>query len=348
MDKKISTSNTKAQIIAAYNELLKKTENKSQDNPKEVQQRKEAINIVESAQKNSEEGIVKDITKIRASFIESLDIIEGKLIAEHKKFAEIQSAINIEKKHLEDLYGISTNADSFAAILLAQNESREKFEVEMKETKEAFENEMNATKEAFDNKMSETKVNWGKEKSEKETLLKEAKEQNQKARKREEEEYTYNLQQKRKKETDTYELKKQQLESTLKEKRLAFEKEFAEREKEILKNEKEFAGLKKASEQFPKELEKAIEKATTEQKDKLATEFNYAKDLTAKEAEGIINLKNLQIETLENKIKEMETQLKASSQKADISEKSVKEIALKAIESSTKVQVVEKEKILKE
>ena len=337
MEKKISTTNTKAQIIEAYNELLKKKEEKSQDNPKEVQQRKEAANTVESAQKNSEDEIVKDITKIRTSFIGSLDIIEDNLTAEHKKLAEIQEAINIEKKHLEELYGISTNADSFAAILLAQNESREKFEEERKATKEAFENEM-----------SETKVNWGKEKSEKETLLKEEKEQNQKAKKREEEEYTYNLQQKRKKETDGYELNKLQQEAELKEKKLILEKEFAEREKEILENEKEFAGMKKASEQFPKELEKAVKEAIVETEARLNTEYKYEKNLTTKEAEGTINLKDLQISTLETKIKEMESQLKSASQKADVSEKSVKDIALKAIESSVKVQVVEKEKFVKE
>jgi len=348
MDKKISTSNTKAQIMDAYNEVLKKLEEKSQDNPKEVQQRKEAINTVESAQKNSEEGIVKDINKIKTSFIESLGMVEGNLKEEHNKLADIQAAINIEKKHLEDLYGISTNADSFAAILLAQNERREKFEEEIKATKGAFENEIKEAKEAFDNKMSEAKVNWVKEKSEKETLLKEEREQTHKARKREEEEYNYSLQQKRNKETDIYELKKLQLESTLKEKRLAFEKEFAEREKELLENEKEFAMLKKEAEQFPKQLETAVKGAVVELKNQLSTEFKYEKDLLSKETEGIINLKDLQISTLGNKIKEMDAQLKTTNQKAEVSEKSAKEIAIKAIESSKKVQVIERDKFDKE
>jgi hypothetical protein len=337
MDKKISTSNTKAQIISAYNELLKKLETKSQDNPKEVQERKEATQTVESAQKNSEDGILKEITKIKTSFTESLDKIQENLIVEHKKLAEIQSAIKIEKKQLENLYGLSSNADSFAAILLAQKESRESFEEEMKEGKETFQNEM-----------AEAKAKWEKEKAENEAKLKEEKEQTIKTRKREEEEYNYVLQQKRKKETDAYELKKQDQEIALKEKKLVFEKEFAEREKTILEKEKEFSELKKASEQFPKELEKAINETKTQLEDKLTTEFDYEKNLIAKETEGTINLKDLQIETLQNKIKEMEAQLKATSQKAEISEKSVKDIALKAIESAGKIQMVEKEKMIRE
>ncbi len=337
MDKKISTTNTKAQILEAYDKLLKSLEEKSQDNPKEVQQRKEAAKIVESAQKNSEDGIVKEITKIKTSFTESLDKIQDNLTAEYKKLADIQNAIKIEKHHLEDLYGLSSNADSFAAILLAQKESREKFEDEMKKANEAFTNEMVVVN-----------AKWSKEKDEGEALIKEEKERIQKTRKREEEEYNYTLQQKRKKEADEYELKKMQLEIGLKEKKLAFEKEFAERGKAILDKEKEFAEIKNASEQFPKELEKAVREAIAELQTKLTLEFKYEKDLSEKETEGLINLKDLQIATLQNKIKEMESQLKSTSQKAEISEKSVKDIALKAIESSAKIQVVEKEKVVKE
>ncbi len=337
MDKKISTTNTKAQILEAYDKLLKNLEEKSQDNPKEVQQRKEAAKIVESAQKNSEDGIVKEITKIKTSFTESLDKIQDNLTAEYKKLADIQNAIKIEKHHLEDLYGLSSNADSFAAILLAQKESREKFEDEMKKANEAFTNEMVVVN-----------AKWSKEKDEGEALIKEEKERIQKTRKREEEEYNYTLQQKRKKEADEYELKKMQLEIGLKEKKLAFEKEFAERGKAILDKEKEFAEIKNASEQFPKELEKAVREAIAELQTKLTLEFKYEKDLSEKETEGLINLKDLQIATLQNKIKEMESQLKSTSQKAEISEKSVKDIALKAIESSAKIQVVEKEKVVKE
>ena len=53
---------------------------------------------------------------------------------------------------------------------------------------------------------------------------------------------------------------------------------------------------------------------------------------------------------MEKKISTTNTkaQIKLLSQKAETSEKSVKDIALKAIESSTKVQVVEKERITKE
>ncbi|MDY0077677.1 MAG: hypothetical protein RBR87_10410 [Bacteroidales bacterium] len=333
MNPKVSSTNTKAQILKAYEEVLKKLEEKSEAKPKEVQQRKEAILTVESAQKNTDEKIIADITAIKNSFVESLEKVQESLSNEYDKLAEIQAAIKIEKKNLEDLYGLSTNADSFAAILLAQKESQHRFDEEMK-----------SKKESLDAEIANTKLRWDKEKAEKEALDKEEKLLLEKTRTREEEEYNYNLQQKRKKETDEYQLIKSQQEAELREKRIAFEKEFAEREKSIVETETEYAALKKAAEQFPKELEKAIQNAQADLEKSLTTQFKYEKNLIAKETEGLIKLKDLQVSSLESKIKEMEERIKELGQKADTSEKSLKDIALKAIERSTKVHVVEKEK----
>lgn len=333
MTTKVSTSSTKAQILKAYDDVLNKLEEKVEAKPKEVQQRQEAVKTVESAQKNTEEKIVSHVTALKKSFVESLEKVQDSLEGEYSRLSEIQAAIMIEKKNLEELYGLSTNADSFAAILLAQKESKERFEEDMQEAKLAL-----------DNEIAETKTNWVKEKNEHETLEKDEKALNLKIKKREEEEYNYNLQQKRKKEKDEYELSKTQQEVELKEKKISFEKDFTEREKAIVERETEFAILKKASEQFPKELEKTVQEAKGDLESRLTLEFKYQKDLIAKETEGTINLKDLQVTTLENKIKEMENQIKLLGQKADTSEKSVKDIALRAIDSSTKVQIIEKEK----
>jgi len=333
MDKKVSTTNTKAQILEAYDELMKKLEEKSNDNPKEVQQRNEERKTVDSAQKNTDKSILKDISGLKASFLDSIEKVQENLLLEYKKLSTIQEAIGIEKKNLEDLYGLSSNTDSLAAILLAQKENKQKFDEEMKETRDAFVSEM-----------AELRSIWDKEKLERESQIKEDTELKKKLKKREEEEYDYALIQKRKKDTDEYNIKKLQQETELKEKKNTFEKDFAEREKDIKEKEKEYAELKKASEDFPKEIEKAVINARTELENKLDTSFKFDKELLAKETEGILNLKILQIKTLENKITEIEAQLKAAGQKVDVSEKSVKDIAMKAIDSSSKVQFIEKEK----
>lgn len=330
---KVNKNNTKAQILDAYENLLKQVEAKSNDNPKQVQQRKEEVNMVKTASENTENGILAQISKIKTEFIASLENIEDNLTAEREKLATIQKAIAIEEKHLEDLYGLKSNTDALAAILLAQKEQKERFEKEMK-----------AAKEQLDLEISETKANWLKEKKMHEDEQKAENESLKKSRQREEEEYTYTLQQKRKQEQDEYTLKKSRQETELKEQHAAFEKEFAEREKTIKESEKELSDLRKEVALFDEKLSKSIEKAQAETQEKLQTIQQYEKTLLEKETQGILNLKDHQIKTLENKIKEMEAQLKEAGIKVDNSEKTVKDIALKAIENSTKTQMVEREK----
>ncbi len=337
MNKTVSSTNTKAQILEAYESVLKKLEEKSTDNPKEVQQRKEAVKTVEAARGNTEENILKDVAQLKTRFVESLDKVQDSLMTEYKKLSDIQAAITMEKKNLDDLYAMKVNADSLAAILLSQKESKEKFEAEMK-----------TAREKFDLEIAETKARWEKEKKEVAEKMKEEQTQLQKTRKREEEEYLYNINLTRKKEADEYALKKSQLDAELKDKKVRFDKEFAEREKTIIENEKELAELRKLADNMPKEIEKQVQSAKSELEARLKTEFNYEKTLLAKENEGLVKLKELQISTLENKVKELEAQMNMLSQKAEISEKSVKDIAMKAIESSSRIHVMEKEKMTKE
>ena len=124
--KKISSSNTKAQILDAYDDLMKKIKEKTADDPKKEQKQKEEIKTVEKAQSSSTTNIMKDVSSIKNFFNEALDNIQTGLLREQDELTTIQEAIKIEKKNLEDLYGISTNTDSLAAIILAQKETKER------------------------------------------------------------------------------------------------------------------------------------------------------------------------------------------------------------------------------
>ncbi len=329
----VNKNNTKAQILEAYEKLLKQVEEKSNDNPKEVQQRKEEKNTVKEASKNTQESILAQISEIKAQFVNALEAVEDNLSVEQKRLSTIQNAIAIEEKYLEDLYGLKANADALAAIMLAQKEQKEQFEREMEETKALLNLEI-----------SETKANWEKEKKQEREARDAENKSFKRMREREEEEYTYTLQQKRKQEQDEYTLTKARQEAELKEQRVAFEKEFAEREKAIKESEKELNNLRDEVASFEQKLEKAIQETATATTNKLSTEYEYQKTLFEKEMQGTLNLKDHQIKTLEAKIKEMEAQLKEAASKVDNSEKTVKDIALKAIENSTKTHFLERDR----
>ncbi|PIE46274.1 MAG: hypothetical protein CSA44_00570 [Gammaproteobacteria bacterium] len=320
---KITINNTKAQILEAYEKLLKEVKKRSEDNLKEKQQRKENQRKVEEVAKATELDIVQQIDKTKGLFVEALDELATSLAEERGKLSKIQEAIKIEEKYLEDLYGIKSGADSLATILLVQKEKEEHFNKEMAKVRLAWEEE---------------KVTYREEQ-------KDIKEQVEKRRKREEEEYQYTTSQKRQQEKDAYLQQKTKQETELKEKRIAFEKEFSEREQLIKESEKELLSLREENEGFAERLKLAVAQAEKEAEERLQVVFKYEKELKEKEVQGQLLLKDQQIKSLESKIKEMEIQLKNADTKVDNSEKTVKDIALKAIENSVKTQFVEREKI---
>jgi len=343
MVKKVSPSSTKAQILEAYDELMQQLQEKVADNPKELKEREEKQNLVEKATAKNEPEISKNISSLKTNVTEVLDKIEENLLNEYKRLSEIQEAIKVEKKNLEDLYEISANADTLAAILLAQKEKNQQFKEEMLQKEKGLLDLLESKKVASEEEMAKIKAQWAAEKNEMQTGLKEEKERIAKERKREEEEFQYSLKLNRKKEQDIYEQKKANQERELAEKKASFEKEIVEREKVVLETEAELKTLRQKAEQFPKELEKVVKETEKQLTETLELQYKFEKELLAKETEGELNLSRQTVNTLESRIKEQENQIEQLLQKADSSEKTVKDIAIKALDSASKIQVLPKE-----
>ncbi len=355
MEQEVTVKNTKSEILKAYEELLAKVKAQKSDQPKQLQEVSRKMEVIDKASKNTTEGIISAISSLKLGLAKELDKLNEQLLAEYKKLEDIQTAINLEKKNLEELYEVSANADSLAAMLLAQKEKKAEFEAEMAQKKADLDEKLQSEKASFDEKMTLEKTQfetamkqqkelWKAEQDKWNAQQKELKEATEKQRKREEEEYLYNLKITRKKETDIYEEKKAKLEKEISEKKIAFDKEVAEREAKLIAAEAELKELRIKAENFPKELEKAItgtEKAVTE---KLKAHFDFEQKLIAKQTEGELKLKDQTIGTLQNRIKELEATTKELSQKAGNAEANVKDIAIKAIESSRKLHIFDKSK----
>ncbi len=355
MEIEISSRNTKNQILQAYEELMGKVKEQKSEEPKKLQEQAKKVAVIKKASANSTEGIIKEIGSLKLGVAKELDKLSEQLTAEYKNLEDIQQAITLEKQNLEELYQLTANADSLAAMLMAQKEKRAQFETEMAEAKSAFDEKMKSEKNAYDEKMTSEKEAfettmtgqkelWKAEVQKWANQQKELKETTEKQRKREEEEYAYSLKLVRKKETDLYEEKKAKLQKDLAEKKTAFEKEISEREEKVLAAETELKELRSKDANSPKELEKAIaatEKSITE---KLTVQFNFEKELTANKNDGEQKLKAQSIATLQSKIKDLEASLKEFSGKATTAEANVKDIAIKAIESSRKLHIIDKNK----
>ncbi len=338
----ITPKSTKNEILAAYEEMLKKVQEMKSDAPKQQQTEQKKEETIKKASALTTDSIINNLASLKVQISKELDALGEQLVAEQQKLETVQQAIGLENKNLEELYQISANTDSLVTILMAQKEKKEVFEREMNAKTEAFESSMAQQKELFETEIKTLKEQRNTEKTLWENQQKELKSETDKKRIREEEEYTYTLNLERKKEADAYLEKKLLLDKELKEKQATFEKEISEREQLVRDAETELRDLRVKVDKFPTELQKAI--AETEKKaiEKLTIQFDFEKQLTDKQNEGETKLKEQTIETLRQKLKEQEAFIKELSDKANLADKNVKDIAIKAIESSGKMQVYEK------
>ena len=342
MEQKISSKSTKNEILSAYEDMLKKVNETKIEEPKKIQEEKKNSEIIAEVSKHNGDSIMESIASLKISMGKELDKISDILVTKNLEFEQIQKAIQFEKNNLKDLYNISAEADSLAALIMAQNNKKETFEKEISDKQQAFDEQMKSQKDTLEHEISAKKEAWDLEKTKKEQEIKDFKTATEKERTRENEEYTYNLNLKRKKETDQYEEKKNLQEKELKEKKIAFEKEITEREQNIEKSENELKNLRLKVEGFPNELTNAIASAEKTLKEKLETQYHFDIEITAKQTEGELKLKEQTIESLKNKIKEQEQYIKELTERVGNADKSVKDIAVKAIESSAKLQFIEK------
>lgn len=328
MVKGLSEKSTKTEILEAYNSLLLQAKEQKATDQKAVKKETEEKEVVKSASQNSVEEIVKRLAGLKLEIVKNVDSLEEKLIAEYRRFVELQQAIDVQARSLEEIYGIQTEAESLTALINTQ-----------KEKKDAFDVEMERKKTELDVVITETKEQWKKEQEEYEAAKKERDTLLKKERQREEDDYTYNLRLARKKDVDTYETKKTILEKELIEKRTVVENELSEREAAVASKEKELDELRLKVESFPIELDKAVKETEKNVTEKIEIKYKHQTDLSAKEIEGERKLSKQIIDALEGKIKEQEEQIRQLTQKADDSVAQVQKIAVKAIEGASSQRV---------
>jgi len=337
MEKKPTPSSTKNEILEAYNELLKQVEEKKSGQPKDIKETEEREKLIKGALSTSKDGIINQIANLKISLIKELEKIEESLVGESKKLSQVQEAIKLQEQRLSDLYGVNTTADSVSVMLALQ-----------KEKKEVFEQEMEQKRQQLDDDITETKLKWQKEKIALEQQLKEEKEQIQKQRKREEEEYVYNLTLNRKKDTDLYNQKKHDLENELTTRKAVFEQEIKSRELAVIAAESELKELREKAASTPKIIDQAVNDAIVANTEKLTTTYKFETQLKARESESEIKLRDQEIVNFKTKIKDIEVQLAQLASKAEQADKSAKDIAIRAIDSSSNYKIIDRIRDTKE
>jgi DNA repair exonuclease SbcCD ATPase subunit len=323
----LTMKQTKSEMIKAYNELLKKLEEKAASGlpeKKVEQQKKIEKEIVAKASTYTVESIVKDLADLHLGVGKAFSELSEQLVGEANKLKEIQQAITVQRTSLEELHDIHLAADTLSALVQEHEERRQAFETEMGEREETFRLEM-----------EQKRAQWKKEQEEYEQASKERDAETKKLRQREEEEYRYNLALQRKKEKDAYEAEKKALMTSLEEMKISQEKALAEREEAVAAKEKQLDELTKKVESFPAELSRAAKEAEAAAYKKAADQAKIEAQLAAKDVEADRRVAELKIKTLETTVKQQEEKLQRLMQELAKANEKVQNIAVKAIEGAS-------------
>ena len=327
--KKLTVSNTKQEMLEAYNTVLKQLEaqKEAELKPEKRLEEKKAREVIQVAESLSSEGVAKEISNLKIETSKTLAQISDRLEEEVNKFRAIQSAITLKEKELQELYDIEKSAVTLAALIESQNQKRQAFESEMAEKKESLNQEIETLRAERE-----------KEKKDYDEEIKERDIGEKKRRDREKEDYEYAFKREQKLAKDKFEDEKAKVEKEIQTKRAQMENELKEREKVLTEREEELNDLRKRVSTFPKEMEAVVNKAIKETTERLQLEAKNREELQKKEFIGERNVLTTRIESLEKTVKEQNEQISKLSQQQEKAYQQVQEIAVKTIEGSSTIK----------
>jgi len=324
--KKLSMSSTKQEMLEAYNALLRKIQEKREGElkpEKKIEEKKtqEAVRVAESL---TVEGVAKEIGDLKLDIGKMLSQITDWLEGEVNKFIAIRNAIAAKEKELQELYEIDRAAMTLAALIEAQHEKRQEFELETAREKEELKSEIESTRSE-----------WEKDQAEHEAAVKDRDTAEKKRQTREKEEFEYAFKKEQQQAKDRFEYEKAKLENEIKTKKEQAENELKAREADISEKEDELNDLRKKVSLFPKELETTVNRAIKETSDRLILEARTKEELLKKEFEGERNVLNTRVEALEKMVTEQTDRIAKLSQQLEAAYQKVQDIAVKTVEGSS-------------
>jgi hypothetical protein len=341
--KKPTDKNTKVEILQAYEELAKeKAAIKSQLDETNKQNNAslnsnntiiKETNVTEAKTMNSSASIqqkmnytIESLVKIQLGFGSAASELSELLTTRASKLAEIKQTVEEEAQQLKQLHKLEAQEDSLDNLIQAYEDNSK-----------TYQEEYNQLLETLSQQIQGERDSWRKEQDERKLLIKERNESLSKSRQRQTTDSLYDLELQRKLSMDEYEQQQKGLYKELEELKSEADKNWFEREKAISEREKQFEEHKVKVENFPKDKETALKKATEEGKGIAYYQAKVKSDLLAKEVDGQKRFYEQRLQSLEQTISNQETRILNLSNQLESALKQVQDLAVKAIEGSANV-----------
>jgi uncharacterized lipoprotein YmbA len=321
--RKLTTSQTKQEMLAAYNDLVKQLEERreAEAKPQEKIEQRATAEAVKVAEELATEGVVKQVGDLRSTIGRLLSQVAGQLEEQVDRYGQIAKAIAFKERELAEIYEIQKSALSLAALLAAQEQKRDEFQAEMAQAREALEAEI-----------AEARARWGAERKQYEAEVKERDAAEAKRRKREEEEYRYAFAREQQQAKDRAADEQARAQREFEVGRDAAEKELAERERLVASSERELAELRARVEASGGAVEAAVQRAVKETTARLQSESQAREELLKRDFAGERNVFTTRIDALERTVKQQAEQIARLSEQSERAYAQVQDIAVKALE----------------
>jgi len=328
----VSMTNTKKELLEAYEEAKEQFETLSKDllDAEKARKRLEKKVAAATADAQAEQDPLKRLHDLRGTLSRELTELAERFETEIETYRKIQSAIETKNEELNTIYGVETAASDLAALIDAQRVKKEQFERDMQDQKGAFEAEM-----------EEIRTQWQREKADLDRRAKEHAEAIDKQRQREKEEYEYTFARDKAQRKNALDDELQTLEKGLALKRSEFENESQNRtaeldtrEESIASREKEMETLQKEVESFPKRNEDAVQKAVADATERLTINFKGDKALMEARFEGERNVLMEKIQASEKMVASQAAQISDLAKKNELAYEKVQDIANRAVTSA--------------
>lgn len=321
----VSMSNTKKEILAAYDELVAKLrlQREQKLDAQEQIREKTVEKAVAVAESLSADQVAKEIGELKARIGGLLGEVSDRLEDEVRKFDSLRKAIEAKGAQLQEIYGIEREAGTLAALVEAQKAKREEYEAQFEVRKAQLEEEIRRTKEE-----------WEKETQQHANEIAERNVEEKRTRQREKEEFEYEFERQKRQARDQFEEEQHKLEREIESRR----EELTRKEQEVAGREGELQELRSRVERFPEELNQAVARAAQEKADQLQVEAKVQQELLKKEFEGERKVLETRIESLEKTIKEQAQLIARLSTSQDKAYQQVQDIAVKAVEGAANIK----------
>lgn len=327
--KKITTRNTKSEIMAAYNALNKELRALKAKGPA-VAAAPKALppSPSEVAAKASGEltvtGIIESLRGLTTRIGDSTSTLQGSLTTEATELQRVREQADAVTDDLQALHGIEVSEGSLAELIGRYAESSERASAELQAKRETYDRELQAAHEA-----------WQLEQEEHDRRVAETAAERDRVRERDAAEHAYELQQRDAKIADERAQRSKQFELELVTLRESKEAQWAERDKQLAERETEAAQLRTKAEAFEAEREAAVKKAEGEGTGIARRQAKTALELKTKDDESVRRVFELRIESLSETITKQEAQINQLSTALEVARKQTTELAVKAIDGAS-------------